>query len=423
MKHNPYKADWHHLNTLYLLAAICMIFMTFAIAIQPLYLRSVLGVSLEGAGTINASIQVITEIIDLLLIGYLGYLSDRIGRIPVIIYGFLIAAFAAFISPFSAEIAAMLGLSSLTVYFASRIIMSLGTAAVWPQLSALTGDFSDPESRAKLTSNTAFMMAFGGTLVYAVLMQIPPHSGIQFSMLLIVIIAIAGAYIAKNNLIDVAEKLEDKSIPVEKILALLKQKPQLRLTYVAAFSGRNDMVLIGLFLMLWYVYFADLVNLPYEQAATKAGLLIGYIGLITLISIPLWGRFIDHYGRVLSIAIGLAISATGFIGLAFIVNPFSLWIMIPATFIAIGQAGMIIAPQILTMDIAPENMRGSILGGFNTVGVIGIIIFVQIGGFAFDTIGPYAPFLITGLFNLVIAFYALLINKNSSKIDLLNESA
>ena len=50
---SPYKADWHHLNTLYLLAAICMIFMTFAVAIQPLYLRSVLGVSLEGAGTIN----------------------------------------------------------------------------------------------------------------------------------------------------------------------------------------------------------------------------------------------------------------------------------------------------------------------------------------------------------------------------------
>lgn len=66
----------HNRNGLYLLASITMIFMTLAIAIQPLYLRNVIGIPFENAGAINANIQVVTELLDLLLI---GYLFDAIG--------------------------------------------------------------------------------------------------------------------------------------------------------------------------------------------------------------------------------------------------------------------------------------------------------------------------------------------------------
>ena len=55
----------HHRNTLYLLAALCMIFMTMVLAVQPIYLHSVLKISLDDAGAINSSIQVLTEILDL----------------------------------------------------------------------------------------------------------------------------------------------------------------------------------------------------------------------------------------------------------------------------------------------------------------------------------------------------------------------
>jgi hypothetical protein len=40
------------------------------------------------------------------------------------------------------------------------------------------------------------------------------------------------------------------------------------------------------------------------------------------------------------------------------------------------------------------------------VGGIGIIIFVQVGGLLFDLIGPPAPFLFTGIGNLLILSYA-----------------
>ena len=161
-------------NALYLISAICMVFMSLAVAIQPLFLRNVLGVSFENAGFINANIQVVTELLDLALILFLGYLSDRFGRVPIATMGFLIAAVAAFFAPFSLQIGTLLGVGGLIFYYLMRIIMSFGTSAVWPQISALAGDFTTYEDRPRIMANTAFMTALGATLVYAVLMQIPP---------------------------------------------------------------------------------------------------------------------------------------------------------------------------------------------------------------------------------------------------------
>jgi MFS family permease len=124
------QLEGYHRNTLYLLSAICMIFMTMVLAIQPIFLRTVLGIDADGAGTVNATVQTVTEVADLLFVGYLGYLSDRYGRVPVVIYGFLFAAVGALMIPSSLEIGVWLGMSGLTIFYLMRIIMSLGTAAV-----------------------------------------------------------------------------------------------------------------------------------------------------------------------------------------------------------------------------------------------------------------------------------------------------
>ena len=63
--------------------------------------------------------------------------------------------------------------------------------------------------------------------------------------------------------------------------------------------------------------------------------------------------------------------------------------------------------QILTVDHSPRELLGSVLGAFNVIGCLGIIFFVQIGGFLFDYIGPPAPFVFTGVGNLFISAYAL----------------
>ncbi len=401
------KVQERHRNTLFLVVALSMIFMTLVLAIQPLFLRS-LGLARDNAGFVNANIQVITEVVDLLFVGYLGYLSDRFGRIPLMVYGFVLAGVTALLTPFSKEIAAIVGLNGLAVFYVARAVMSIGTTAVWPQVATLTGDYTDKESRPKLLAKVGFMMAFGATLVYAVLMQLPKHTGLTMVMLLPAVVAFAGAWLCKDFLLEVAPKLYGDSFPFQAVKNLLKREKGLRLSFLAAFSSRNDMVIVGLFLMTWFVYYSDLLpDVGHAQAAGRAGVVIGFIGLVVLFTIPIWGWAITRFGRITSLVAGLMLSGVGFTAIGLIVNPMSWWIMVPAALLGMGQAGCLLAPQTLALDLAPEEIRGSVMGAFNTVGCIGIIFFLQIGGVLFDWLSPTAPFIFTGIANFIIMLYGL----------------
>ncbi|MBF0326868.1 MAG: MFS transporter [Alphaproteobacteria bacterium] len=410
----------HRRNALYLLSAVSMIFMTLAVAVQPLFLRNVLEISFEQAGAINASVQVVSEILDLFVVGYLGWLSDRIGRVRIIVFGFVVAALGALLAPASPWLGAG---GALAVYYLSRILMSLGTGAVWPQLSALAGDFSDGGGRAGLLSNTLFMMAFGVTLVYAVLMQVTPHIGILGTMALTAAIALAGAWSANAFLTDVGPRTTDRSVPWRRVYDLVRGESELRLAFAGSLFARSDMVFVGLFLMLWFVYFADLKGVGQERAAAQAGLLIGSMGGVVLLSIPFWRIFIERHGRVQALASGMLLSALGFIMFGFVVDPFSEFILLPAVLVSVGQAGALLAPQILTIDHAPRELRGSVLGAFNVTGGLGIIFFVQIGGLLFDFVGPPAPFVFSGLGNLVVTVYALKMLRSRRKRGLEAEAS
>lgn len=396
-----------HWNALYLLSATCTIFMTLVVGIQPLFLSEILGVSGSAVGTINAAIQVMAETFGLLLIGYLGYLSDRIGRIPLIAAGFLIAAVGAFLAPMSPYLGAFLGVGGLGFYFFIRMVMFLGTGAVWPQLMTLAGDYTRFDTRPRLIAKVLFMMTFGGAVIYAVLMQIPGVGGLYLVMLLPALMAYAGARMAKDNLIEVAPRLEATKFPWDRVRALVSDEPRMQLSFMASFFSRSDMVLLGMFLMLWFLNYADVAGVERQKAAARAGGLLGLVGIVILAAIPVWGLFIERFGRVSAIAGGMALSAAGFLLFGLMDNPFSPLIIAPAVLVAVGQAGCLIAPQVLAMDLAPKDLRGSILGAFFLVGGLGVIFFVQGGGILHDVVGPHAPFVLIGIGNVLVMTYAL----------------
>ncbi|MBF0143860.1 MAG: MFS transporter [Magnetococcales bacterium] len=413
---SPELRAYHH-NALYLVVAIVMIFLTLVLALQPLHLRHVLGLARDNAGFVNANIQVITELVDLLFVGYLGYVSDRIGRIPLMVYGFLLAGVTAFVAPFDREIGAFLGVSALVIFYLVRVLMSLGGTLVWPQVATLAGDYTRAEDRPRFLANVGFMMAFGVTLVYAILMQLPERIGLTLTMWLAGGIALVGAWLARSFLVEAAAPRDERKFPLREVIELVKKEPGLRLSFLSAFTSRNDMVIIGLFLMTWFVYFADLIpGLSQSQAASRGGIVVGILGVVVLLSIPLWGRLALRLGRVSAVALGLFLSGFGFASMGLILDPFSWWILAPVLIIGIGQAGCILVPQTLAMDLAPEGIRGSVLGVFNTVGCFGVIFFLQVGGVLFDWIGPTAPFVFTGVVNLLLFGYALFVANVVEKI-------
>jgi MFS family permease len=396
----------HH-NSFYLIAAIATIFMTMAIAIQPLFLYQALNIGRDNAGFINSNILVVTEVIDLLVIGYFGYLSDRWGRIPVIIAGFVTAGVATALTPFSVAIGTMVGIGGLAMFYVFRIAMSLGTTAVWPQLVTLAGDFSIPSTRLRLMANAGFMMAFGAALSYAVLMRIPQEIGVSEAMLFLAAMAFVGAWLSVISLKDVAVKLKEPEIPFGRVWQLLKGERKLRLAFLSSFTSRNDIVIIGLFLMIWHVYFAELVGMDHAYVASRAGMIIGVVGVMALLSIPLWTALISQWGKVAATIASQTLIGAGFIGFAMIVNPFTWWPYIPAVLVGVGQAGCLLAPQVMLMDIVPSDIRGSTLGAFNVAGCAGIILLLQAGGILFDVWGPPAPFAMAGAASFSVALYAI----------------
>jgi MFS family permease len=381
--------------------------MTLALGTQTLYLRSVLGISVANAGAINANIMVLAELLELVVAGAVGYLSDRVGRKRIMVQGFLLAGVGAVMAPFSTVIAGLFGGGGLAFYYVSRLLLAAGIGAVWPQLWAIGGDFTDHGDRPRLMANSAFMMALGKTLVYGILMQIPRSAGVILTMLLIAVAAFAGAQLARTCMIDVGPKLRQSAVPWRRIRRLLEDDRRLRLSFATGFLARSDMVVTALFLMLWCVYLAEQAGVTREEAAAHGGLLVGLAGVVVMLSIPFWKGFIEHYGRVSAIAASLALSGLGFILMALVADPFDWFVMLPVTVTAVGQAGCFVTPSILAVDVTPPDIRGSLLGAFNVVGGLGQVFFIQIGGLLFDAMGPASPFLFVGLANLIVMAYAI----------------
>lgn len=409
----------HHHNALYLVVAVVMVVMTLIVALQPLYLSEVLGLARNNAGFVNANIQVISEVLDLVLVGYLGYLSDRIGRISLLVYGFLFTGLMALLAPFDKEIGVLLGLSALLVFYFIRILMSLGTTLIWPQVVTLAGDYAKPGEQARVVTNVGFMMAFGVSLVYAVFMQLPHHIGLKALMVLVAVIALAGAWLGRNLLVEVPLPRKEKpAFPIHDLWELIQRNRDLSLSFLAAFTSRNDMVVVGLFLMTWFIYFADLVpGMDHMQAASQAGIVIGFMGSMVLLSIPFWGNVIEKLGAVTAMVLALLFTGCGFAALGLILNPLSWWILVPLSLVGVGQAGSLLASQIVVVELAPRDIRGTVLGVFNTVGCVGVVFFLQVGGVLFDWIGPTAPFTLVGIANLLTFGYGLLVMKKIHDIQ------
>ena len=70
-----------------------------------------------------------------------------------------------------------------------------------------------------------------------------------------------------------------------------------------------------------------------------------------------------------------------------------------------GKNGAIVATNTLASDAAPESMRGSVLGGLNTMGTLGIILFLQLCGYLFDNISYQSPFLLKGTFDILLGIW------------------
>ena len=402
-------------NIFYLLSALSTLAITLTVSIQPLFLDKVIVIPYENEGTINAHIQVVTQILALVVVGYFGSYWNRSRRSSVIFYGFLIAAIGALLAPFSKNVEIILGIKALAFYYLMRILVSIGTDTVQMQLSSLGGEAAIRQKEPRLLINMTFMMALGGTLLVAFLMQITGSSySIVYLMLIPCGVGMAGAWLTKRFLTGKPTVENERELPFAKAWQLIVKDPRMQLCLASAFYVRADMIVLSLFLSLWCISFADVVSVSRAYAAAHAGALLGFLGFVILIAMPFWKNYMAKNSRISAIGASLSLAGVGLVFIGTLTNPFHWTILLPLTLIGIGQAGCLVAPKILAVELSPKEVLGPVLSILLLVSGVGVVMLVQSGGYFFDAVGPQSPFVLIGTGNLLVMLYALWLVKTGT---------
>ena len=255
-------------------------------------------------------------------------------------------------------------------------------------------------------SKKGFDFSFGLTITFYI------ASAIAFISSVVLMIGLRGGTISKK-----AKQQSFISLAKEGLLAA--KNPAIMLAYLAAFVSRGDLALIGSFLTLWLNKHGINSGLSEVDAAKQVGITIVIVQSVALLSAPIVGIMADRLNAVVAVVIAAIIAAIGYCSLFLIENPFGTNMKFALILVGFGEIAGVITSQVLIAKFAPKEIRGSVIGFFGFCGAIGIMTAFGIGGYLFDHWTESAPFLLFGIFGVVVGIFGLAIrHKVKVNIDM-----
>jgi len=220
----------------------------------------------------------------------------------------------------------------------------------------------------------AIMMSLGALTVYGICTQLAAKIGILGILYVGGFLGLLGTLVAKLGLKDRMPKDKIKKAGVREIYHVVSKSFTLKVSYVAAFVSRADLVIPSTLLIVWMVSVAGKFGYTPIEATVRGGMFLMVGRLFSIISFSVLGVMLDRIGRIPVLIITLLFAGTGYFLMATTENPFSNMMFIYVCLLGLGKNGAIVATNTLASDAAPESMRGSVLGGLNTMGTLGIIL-------------------------------------------------
>jgi MFS family permease len=187
------------------------------------------------------------------------------------------------------------------------------------------------------------------------------------------------------------------------------RNPRIALAYAGALVARSDVVIKGLFLSLWAVQAGRAEGLTPGRAMAQFGTMIVIMYVVSLVSAPVFGWFIDRVHRVTAMIVALATAATGYLSMWFLTSPLDLAMVPLLVVLTLGTGFMVKAAMALIGQEAPLRERSSVISGSSVCGAIGILAFTAIGGRLFDAWGPWAPFVLAGAYQALLLIAAVIV--------------
>jgi MFS family permease len=391
----------------------------FASFIQPLFLKQVINIPEAQAGSINSGLQNVSQVITLLLVGLIGILSDKVGRCILPVIGFIIAGAFYVAFGYAKEISLALGIASVggqvALIYLIKLIIGIGFILCYPQFITMVADYTFERDRGKGMALNGVMMSLGAFIIFGVLAQIAVKVDLLTLFYIIGGLAILGAFISRVGLVDRMPKEKPKKLGYKEIYRTVSKSLSLKVSYIVTFVARADVVIIGTLIFVWVVYVAEDFGIDPVRASTKGAIVMLVMTFATFFSFPVVGVLLDRIGRIPVLIATLIIGGTGYCLMAMTENPFSPVLYIFACMIGIGFAGAVTGANTLASDASPKPILGSVMGGLNTMQPIGVLIFLQLGGFLFDKVGPWGPFALKGIADVACGLWILSVRKRLVK--------
>ena len=401
-------------NTLVkLLASFVGIGALSGIAILQSYIFSVhLHVPRAEQGTLAGNLALWSEVVGLLLFFPFGIAADRIGRRPVLSFGFVMLALGWGLYPFASNA------SELLIF---RFIYAVGAAATAGSLVTLVNDYPVDSSRGKLIGATSMMNTLGTMFMAGVVGQIPNllsergYDAVTGGRVMFLTGAAMCAVMAVVSVLGLKAGTpagRNARAPLGVLagsVARALRNPRIALAYAGALVARSDVVIKGLFLSLWAIQAGRADGLTPGRAMAQFGTMIIIMYVVSLVSAPVFGWFIDRVHRVTAMIVALGTAAVGYLSMRFLTSPLDMQMIPLLVVLTLGTGFMVKASMALIGQEAPVRERASVIAGSSVCGAIGIIVFTGVGGRLFDAWGPWAPFVLAGAYQVVLLVAAVFV--------------
>jgi len=394
---------------LYFASWIMGCLMAMPTVIQPAFLKEFIGIPDGMAGSINAGLQNMGQIATLLLIGLVGIASDRFGRRILIVLGFIICFVFYIVFGYSKDIALFLGLESiagqLACTYVFRFVIGIGLVLSHPQFVTMVADYTTVKGRGKGMALHAVMMSLGTLCVYGIFTRIATKTGILGLLYIGGLFGLIGTLVALAGLVDRQGEKKNKKAGIKEAIGAVAKSFPLKVSYIAAFVTRADIPLPSTLLIVWMVSIADSFGYTPIEATARGGIIMMVGSLFSLISYSVIGVLLDRIGRLPVLIVTLCTGGCAYFLIATTGNPFSNMMFLYVCLLGFGKNGAIVAANTLASDAAPKPLMGSVLGGLNTVGTLGIILFLQVCGYLFDNVSFQTPFMLKAVVNLLCGIW------------------
>jgi MFS family permease len=420
------------LMTLMATAFIDMVGLLMIIPLLPFYVKTLggsginfLGIHL-GIGLITSFIIAAFTVAQLVSAPLWGRFSDRVGRRPTLLIALTASGIAYLIFGFA---------HSLVLLFLSRLVQGAGGGTVGV-IQAYVADSTAPQDRARalgwLSATTNLGVTLGPVLgAFAIalgkrdLMPGPTtlelgHAapGLLAAALCLVNIIFAARYLTESR--DLSEHA-----PVE---GEVKRTSREAMWRVVTHSSEPSSRLIWIYAIAMgafqgsFAVLALFLNARFQVTEQNIGYFFMYVGSISVFTrVLLLGRMVDWLGETKLSRLGLALLATGVVGMSL---SRSLWMLgIAVALIPLGTAFTFPCVTALLSRVISPRERGLYMGMQQTYGGVARAIAPLFFGWAFDNLGVASPYFFASAFIVATIFLSPNLSEAAQKPALSAQSA